>query len=121
MSEYLRTLQRDNIPIEMVYEALRSPNHLVQANALIGLGKRLRNFPEFRTNDWIDKLDVIINSPTAWREIFGNIICVYHLCLWCIYEIGTEEANAYFHSHYDNLDDFDKNNLNRNIAEFRKM
>jgi|GEM_PF-4385635 len=116
----LHLLQKSDIPIEMVHEALHDSYYIVQANALLGLGKRLQHFPEFRTNTWLDELEIIINSTNAKTEIFGDVINLYTLCLYCVNEIKTEKSRAYFSKHFAKLRPKEQRNLNRLIEAMRQ-
>jgi hypothetical protein len=111
LAKDLDLLQHADVPIHIVHEVLHHPHALTQASALLGLGRKLRHFPEHRTNGWIDVLDAIIHLPHAPIEISDgkNLI---HFCLGCMVEIGTPEANDYFVAQFDKLNDHDLNQIN---------
>ena len=111
LAKDLDLLQHADVPLDIIHEALKHAYFLTQASALLGLGRKLRNFPEHRTNDWLDILDAITQSPNALIEVSDGTNLV-HLCLGCIVEIGTPEANDYFVAQFDKLNDHDLNQLN---------
>lgn len=99
-------LQKADVPLDIINLALEHPYFLVQANCLLGLLQKLKEFPEYRTNDWIHKLDSILQSANAKIEIFGGGTLI-HLALACIYEIKITQADDYFQIKISQLDEFD--------------
>ncbi|HRF96313.1 MAG TPA: hypothetical protein PLZ51_14000, partial [Aggregatilineales bacterium] len=59
LAKDLDLLQQADVPLDIVYEALKHTYFLTQASALLGLGRKLRHFSEHRTNNWLNILDAI--------------------------------------------------------------